>query len=558
MYARNMGWLLLFAAVVCRPLFAIAEDDVPAFVKPTVVYKVQAANERLEMIVNTSRILALDKKIAQVQVNNPEILELRALSPYQVQISAKTIGVTQINLWDENQQVYSIDVVVFGDARQLELILRTTFPNAALKVVPVANSVLISGFVDKPEHVERIVKIAEEYYPKVINNMAVGGCQQVLLHVKVMEVSRTKLRQLGFDWAKITGSNVITSGPSGLLSDYNASELVSPGSYFRTASPSTFSFSVVNGSSAFFGVLEAMRQDNLMKILSEPTLVTVSGRPASFNSGGEIPVPVPQSLGTLSIEWKKYGTHIEFVPIVLGNGKIRLEVRPRISELDETRSFNMAGTQIPGIKSRDADTGVELQAGQTLAIAGLVQTRIEAENSGLPWISEVPYLGAAFRSVKETRNEVELLILVTPELVDPLDAEEVPRCGPGMSTTSPTDWQLFMRGHLEVPNCLPPEEGPAGGVMSDEIPGEPPEGMILGPGESIPAPVPVDEAGRPVRPVRNGPGSKPPATAAKKAGAAPYGRYSRSSLNSPARIPPSESAENPPGMVGPVGYDIVK
>ena len=152
-------------------------------------------------------------------INNPDVLTLTPLSPNQIQISAKATGVTQVNLWGEDRKLHTIDVIVYGDAQELAMILRTTFPKAVLKVVPVSNAVLISGFVDKAEHIARIVQIAEEYYPKVINNMTVGGVQQVLLHVKVMEVSRTKLRQLGFDFAKITGSNVVASGVSGLLSN---------------------------------------------------------------------------------------------------------------------------------------------------------------------------------------------------------------------------------------------------------------------------------------------------------------------------------------------------
>ena len=159
----------------------------------------------------------MDQKIPQAQVNNPDILDLTPLSPNQIQVSAKTAGVTQINLWGENQKLFTIDVIVYGDAQELKMLLRSQFPNAALNVVPVANSVLISGYVDKLEHIDRIVRIAEEYYPKVINNMTVGGVQTVLLHVRVMEVSRTKLRELGFDWAKITGGNLVTSGVSGLV-----------------------------------------------------------------------------------------------------------------------------------------------------------------------------------------------------------------------------------------------------------------------------------------------------------------------------------------------------
>jgi pilus assembly protein CpaC len=400
---------------------------------------------------------------------------------------------------------------------------------------------MISGFVDQAEHIDRIIRIAEEYYPKVINNMTIGGCQQVLLHVKVMEVSRTKLRRLGFDWAQVSGSNIVTSGPSGLLTDYNPTGLTTPANLFRSAAPSTFAFNVVNGNNSFFGVLDALRQDNLMKVMAEPTLVTVSGRAASFNSGGKIPVPTPQSLGTISIDWQNYGTQINFVPIVLGNGKIRLEVRPSVSELDYTTSTTISGTTVPGIKLRDADTGVEMMAGQTLAIAGLVQSRIESENRGLPWISDVPYLGVAFRKVHETTNEVELLILVTPELVEAMDACEVPPCGPGTQTTSPSDWELFMKGHLEVPKCCP-AGGNCGGNCRPNGGGPdapPPDGMI-GPGEQVPAPQPNGATGRRMRTSE------------------PHSRYTSSKPNASAAATPATAENGPPGFIGPVGYDVVK
>jgi pilus assembly protein CpaC len=412
------------------------------------------AGEKLEITVNTSRILTLQRKIPQAMVSNPDLLTLTPLSPTQIQISAKKPGVTQVNLWDENQQIYTIDVIITGDARELTAILSVEFPNAAIKVRPVANGVLISGYVDRPEDVDGIKQIAEEYYPKVINHLTVAGVQQVLLHVKVYEVSRTKLRQLGFDWAQISSGGFVAS---------NVSEIID-GLGTGIVGPSTFAFRAVSGSSSFFGVLDALRQDDLAKILSEPTLVTQSGRPAYFNVGGEIPYSVSQGLGAVSVEWKNYGTRLDFVPFVLGNGKIRLEVRPQISEIDNTRSDV---TGVPALKIRESDVGVELEAGQTLAIAGLVQTRIEAQRRGLPWVSEVPYIGALFRRVKEEANEVETLILVTPEIVEALDPHEVPPCPPGTNSVSPTDCQLYFQGKLEVPSYCPMTEGNGDGVGAD-------------------------------------------------------------------------------------------
>ena len=182
-------------------------------------------------------------------------------------------------------------------------------------------------------------------------------------------------------------------------------------------------------------MLDALREDNLLKVVAEPTLVCESGRASSFNVGGQIPVPEPQGLGSVGVGYKDYGTRIDFVPIVLGNGKIHLEVRPSVTQLDYANGITITGSPsiVPGLTARVADTAVEMMAGQTVAIAGLLQRNTEAVNHGLPWISEVPYLGMLFRSVHEKVNEVETLILVTPELVEPMDANEVPPCGPGMS-----------------------------------------------------------------------------------------------------------------------------
>ena len=220
MYTQSLTRLFL-PLLISTSLTATALAEQPAVVapKPSVVYKVQSPSERMEMTVHTSRILTMDQKIPQTQVSNPDILELTALSPTQIQVSAKTAGVTQINLWGEDQKVSTIDVIVFGDVRELEMLLHATYPNAALKVTPVKDAVLLSGFVDQAEEIDRIVRIAEQYFPKVINSMTVGGCQKVWLHVKVMEVSRTKLRRLGFDFAKMTGSNLVTSSPMGLLAN---------------------------------------------------------------------------------------------------------------------------------------------------------------------------------------------------------------------------------------------------------------------------------------------------------------------------------------------------
>jgi pilus assembly protein CpaC len=501
----------------------------------SVIHKLTEATEHQEMTVNTSRILTLDARIPQAQVNNPDIVELTPLSPNQIQLSAKKPGVTQVNLWDEKGQIYSVDVIVFGDARELTMLLQSEFPHCSLRIRPITGGVLISGFVDQPEHVRSIVQIAQEYYPKVLQNMTVGGAQQVQLHVKVMEVSRTKLRELGFDFAQISGNNIAFSGISGLLTGAAAGTPPT-----MTTTSNNMFFQVVNGSNAFFGVLQALRQDNLMKIMADPTLVTVSGRPAKFHAGGSIPIPQPSGLGTISYMMQPYGTTLDFVPIVLGNGKIRLEVRPEVSEIDPSVSVTVQGTSCPGLLDRGVDTGVEMQAGQTLAIAGLVQTRIEAERHEVPWIGELPYIGALFRSVNDQVNEVEDLILVTPELVEAMDAEEVPPCGPGMETTEPSDVQFYLEGHLEVPNCCPPSPSGPGVAQASLVQGPMAQGT-----ETVPAPPPSSP----------GQGITPPA-AAPEPPSNPSGRYNPNDRQNQATTTAAGPRRPLPAFIGPVGYDL--
>ena len=568
----------------------------------SVIRNITQDTERLELTVNTSRILTLEKPIPKMVVNNPEMVTVTALGPKQVQIAARKTGVTQVNFWDEDGKVYSVDICIYGDVQELQLALKRLFPESSVKVVRLTDSLVLEGFVEKPEAVSPIIRLAEDYAPKVVNNITVGGVQQVLLKVKVMEVSRTKLRQLGFDFAQISGSNYVASSISGLLQSVATSTGTASGS------GGTVSFGIVDGNNSFFGFLDALQQNNVAKILADPSLVAVSGRPAHFNAGGEFPIVVPSGLGQSTIEWKKFGTQVDFVPIVLGNGNIRLEVRPRVSELDDTRSVTMNTYVVPALRVREVETAVEMKAGQTLALAGLIQTRVEAQHRGLPYISDLPYVGAAFRSMHEEVNEIELLILCTPELVAGLDPHEVPPCGPGMESVSPSNAQLYFNGHLEMPACPPcgPACGPitpcrprqscgpvcvsggmsgcsscdmtAGGMTimaTDGVNGETVLPIELPqPGANGPIPEPVGPTmGAPQSPGSMSP--EMPAVEPMPVDGAKYpttGRYP-AQTSMPQRGNPNHPANpqyqatyqnlpnrntNTPGLIGPVGYDIEK
>ncbi len=401
---------------------------------------------RLEMMINSTQVLKLEGDIARANVQNDALVEVRPMSRNQMLVTAKTTGFTQVDLHGPNGEIHSVQITVLGDARELESILRAEFPSSTIAVRPIQNAVILSGAVTSDIHVASAVQIAQQYFPTVINRIEVLGVHTVMLHVQIMEVSRTKLRQAGVDWSLGFGDDFVTQSVSGLIAPGGTTSAIT------AAGNETFKVGVVDGGNSFFSYLRLLKQNNLVKVLADPTLTAVDGRPASFNSGGEFPVLVPAGLGQVGVEFREFGTRLDFVAKVRGDGMIHLEVRPMISEVDDSRAVLVNGISVPGLRSRYVETAVDMQAGQTLALAGLLQVRQEARVTGLPGLSDLPYLGVLFRDVREVQNEVELLITVTPDFAAGMDPSEVPTSYPGFNTNSPSDKELYLRGHIEVPN----------------------------------------------------------------------------------------------------------
>ena len=555
LYPSHKAMLALVAAASCTLAWAAPAlgQDQPA--APNVRFQVRGAAEKLEMSVNASRVVDFPFDVPRMLVNNPDLVRVIPISPRSIQLSALRAGVTQLNVWDTDGNVTTLDVVIIGDVQDLDLTLKTLFPEASVRLRPLNSSLYISGFVPKAEMVASITRVAQDYFPNIINDMTVGGVHKVLLHVKVLEVSRTKLRNLGFDWAQISGGGFITQSVSGLLQ--------TPGTLTGIAGANV-RFGVISDGGEFYGFLEALRQNNLAKLMAEPTLTTLDGRPASFNVGGQVPIPMQQALGVTTVQYRQFGTRIDFVPIVLGNGTIRLEIRPEVTEIDP--SLRDAVTGVPGFRQRMADTAVEMKAGQTLAIAGLVFTREDAVNRGIPFLADLPWAGAAFRRVSNTRNDVELLIFVTPEFCEAMNPNEVPPCGPGQTTTSPTDVELYFRGYLEVPkNCNGVDCGPngAGGPLGpgyDELPaggkmGPPMPPSAAGARRTPPASAKGYAAGGGARPggaVGSGTAARPVSTTRISDSQDAYSSY----YGSGSSQKPSATAQ--PALIGPLGYDDLK
>lgn len=509
-------WGALFS---CCPIATAFDGE---NVIPTGRVAVAKQQESLQMVVTTSQYLTFPQPIITATINNPTVLSVQATQKNEVLVSALAPGVTQIDAKGLDDTLYNIQVTVIADSRELQAILNQHFPKAALKVQPIRDAVIISGQVTSGEHVEQVVTIAEEFYQRVINKIEVIGVHTVMLQTQIMEVSRTKLRQLGIDWSAYFGNDFVSSGGAGLITPKPDAAVGT----FDVSSQSNFSFGVIEGNSDFIGVVRSLRQNNLAKVLADPTVVAIDGRPASFNSGGEFPILVPAGLGQVGVEFREYGTRLDFVAKVKGDGRIWLEVRPTISEIDPGRSVSLSGTSVPGIRSRFVDTAVEMRAGQTLALAGLLQSRIEAESNGLIGLADIPYLGALFRSNREVQNEVELLIMVTPNFASAMDCEEVPMGGPGFNSDSPLDKELYMKGYIEVPMV----NGPGANVMN---------GADCPPGMNSP----VGPAGMPVYSAQASPAQTAPKNGLFTQAYAPDGKASYS--GDTARIPAQNASFAP-------------
>ena len=575
--------------VVTQPAIALPVATPPTAAQGSndpIVHKIQAATERLELTVNTSRILTLDQPIPRLVVGNPELIQATPLSPTEVQIFAKKVGATQVNLFTDKGQIFSVDCIIYGDVRQLTDLLRTEFPTANISVKAIAEGhVLLTGYVDRSDHIAQIVQLAHTFFPngggnaaddRVISNIEVVGVQQILLKVKVAEVSRTKLRKLGMDWANIHGANFVVSS----IGDVIASTQAIAGS--AGIGNDTIRFGVVNGTSSFFGFIEALQQQDLVKILAEPDVATVSGRPAQFRAGGQVPYPSSTSINGVSVSYMDTGVTVDFLPIVLGNGNIRLEVRPVVRELDEAVSVQLApGVFAPGFTERKVDTGVEMKPGQTLALAGLISQRTIANKTEFPWIGDLPYFGVPFRRTKNTVEDVELLIIVTPELVAATDCCETPKCLPGMHTDNPNDCELYLKGYFEVPShgpcgpggCPAPGMGPGCGpgvyeggpspMMNqggsyEQIPSGQPTPAAPAPSSSSSYSSEQANASASSRNIRVA--QAPAKTNLINSPATPANSSNR--YNSPQRQDPRASSSpgatgKTPGYIGPVGYDVL-
>jgi pilus assembly protein CpaC len=418
-----------------------------------------------------------DTSFVEVTVGDPEIADVNPLTDRSLSILGKKSGTSRVSVYAEGKKLIGVfDVEVRYDTSMLSSELKRRFPYARFNVTSVNGRILITGTSPDGPTVDRAIQIARQFGPDVINSVQVLAPQQVVLEVRFIEATRQASRELGVQW-NVFGNNLlanvgnrtaaaqlpVTNTGGGLFSQPGVTSggpNVAPGSV--TISPVAVA-GVLSGTAPFGAmvgkmikgglevdaIVSALEQKGLARSLAEPNLVALSGDTASFLAGGEFPVPVPGALGQISIDYKRYGVGLAFTPTVLGDGLINMKVEPEVSQLDTSHPVTVAGISVPPLIVRRASTTVELRDGQSFVIGGLLQSNGQNALSQLPWLGDVPVLGALFRSTSYQKNETDLAIIVTPRLVRPTRPGDVVAT-PLDGSLPVNDFDLFVMGKIEV------------------------------------------------------------------------------------------------------------
>ncbi len=403
----------------------------------------QLLDGALLVTVNDSRIIETTRPFHRVAIAKDSLATIQPISPTQLLVTAHEAGTTQVVFWDQWDQSQTLLLQSGTDLRIVQQKLEEMLPGEDVRAVDLGGRIGLTGTVSNLAVAGQAARIGAAF-GEVEDFMTIAGKQQVALKIRFAEVSRTAGKEFGVNFgfddgtATIFGSNIgqvralgFNDGATGIgIPDPNAGiQLFGLGSL---------------GGDPFAYYLNALRDSNLLKMLAEPELVVKSGEEGEILAGGEYPVPVPQEEG-VAIEYREFGVKLTYQPIVLGDGRIELRLATEVSDLDDSIGVSAAGTRVPGLSKRAAATVVELHEGQTLAIGGLLQSKAIASKSVVPILGDLPIIGAAFRSVRYSRQETELVIMITPHLVEALD-EAMP--APGEKWHHPNDLELMVFGQL--------------------------------------------------------------------------------------------------------------
>jgi pilus assembly protein CpaC len=476
-----------------------------------------------EVSLYKSGVIRLDQSAKRVSVGNPGIADILILRNRELYVVGKALGTTNIAVWDSASRVFaSFNVEVTHDLETLKIRLHQLFPDEGIKVHSAQERIILSGQTSNMVKMNAAVELAQSFLPncvksesnitiadstkgapvvvqqgggrvgnqeckegRVVNIMEVGGAHQVMLEVKVAEMSRDVVRRLDPQVSilglggKFAGGGVNggasfppATDPAGLISPVlgmlGPKELNPIGPPQQLFSPNTATisdngafFSVLSGDFFMSAIFDITKENGLSRILAEPTLTTLSGQQAEFLSGGEFPIPVPQDFGQTTIEFKEFGVGLKFLPVVLDSNRISLKLNVSVSELTDANNVvvSVPGASsvfvVPALTKRSAQSTVELADGQTIGIAGLINENTRALYDKLPGAGDIPVLGALFRSQDFRSGRSELVIFVTPHLARPITPERIRL--PTDSFVPPSDLEFYLMGRMEA--ARDPDEG---------------------------------------------------------------------------------------------------
>ena len=432
-----------------------------------------APSSALQVPMNRAVVVESDTPFAELSIANPGIADISSLSDRSIYVLGKEPGRTTLTiLGADGSLITNVEVHVTPDIAEFKERLEQILPGEHIEVRTANNGIVLSGTVSSIARLDRALQLAERYAPERVSNlMTVGGTQQVMLQVKFAEMQRTVSQSLstslaiqgiglGGDLGVSTGTNTFntsgaqTTGLNGeipAISDQNGAML--------------FGF---NAGGVEIGILlEALESNGMVRTLAEPNLTALSGQEAKFLAGGEYPVPVSQDNGTITVEYKPFGVELNFIPRVVEGDLINLELEAAVSSIDPSNGITQGNFTVAAFRRRETSTTVEMRDGESFAIAGLLSDDFRDLSGQVPWLGDIPVLGALFRSADYARQQTELVIIVTPHLVTPVRGEVYAL--PTDRVRPPTERDLFLFGR--VANEVAPTTGGAGEVARQDFSG---------------------------------------------------------------------------------------
>lgn len=424
----------------------------------------------LEVPVNKSQVVTADRAIGRAMIGNAEIADVLPISDRSVYVLGKQFGTTSLTLYDRTNRVIAVmDVAVGPDVDGLRKQLADHLPGSAIEAQLSNGSVVLTGMVNDAGAASRAAQLAKAFAgDKVVNMMTQGSSQQVMLEVRFAEVNRSAGEKLS-----VSGLGLSRGGSFSFLTGSNAGGAAAVDAFGTI----TKSFHI--GDTNIDATLDMLEKKGLSKTLAEPTLIALSGERASFLAGGEFPIPVDRNNNSddVTIEYKSFGVSLSFTPTVLSDKVISLLVEPEVSSLDPSASVSVNGIIVPGLRTRRANTTVELRDGESFAIAGLLSKDFQTTVRQIPLLGSLPIIGALFRSSGFQKDETELLIVVTPRLVSPIKPEQVRLPTDRIKDPKPMD--VLIDGEGYHPQALEPQAGEAAkknGEAADAAPAKKEQG----------------------------------------------------------------------------------